>query len=203
VIDLVVLVADNRMALSVKTILKRFAALHIREITFEVFPHPKHDPGVLRSAHQFLRPLLRTHRYALVLFDRDGCGSVESRATIAEVVQANLDVNGWRDRSAVCVIDPELELWVWSRSPHVAQALGWRSQDRLDRFLIQAGFLHPQAVKPDPPKEAMEAALRHVRRPMSSSIYRRIAATVPFAQCADPSFLDFAQILQGWFGIAL
>jgi hypothetical protein len=201
VIDLIVLVADNRMALSVKTILRRNAALNIRAITYEVFAHAKHDPGVLTSAQDFLRPFLRTHSYALVLFDREGCGRTETRERISQAVQANLDVNGWRDRSAVCIFDPELEVWVWSRSPYVAQALGWQSKDRLDSWLTQSGFLQPPTVKPNRPKEAMNAALRHVRLPMSSSIYQRIAAHVSFGQCADPCFLEFAQTLRRWFAV--
>ncbi len=199
--DLIALVADNTMALSVKAILKRRAALRIRSITFDVYSHPKHDPGVLNSAQHFLRSFLGTHRYALVLFDRMGCGRAETRERISARVQANLDANGWRDRSAVCIIDPELEVWVWSRSPRVAQALGWPSQDKLDKFLTQAGFLQPPALKPNRPKEAMKAALVHVRRPMSSSIHRNIAANVGFAQCGDPSFLEFTQTLRRWFEI--
>jgi len=203
VTDLVVLVADNKMALSVRTILERAVALHIRDITSDVYSHPRHDPGVLNTAHHFLRPFLGTHRYALVLFDRVGCGRAESRERISALVQANLDANGWRGRSAVCILDPELEVWVWARSPHVAQALGWRSANNLGNWLRQSGFLpSPRAVKPDRPKEAMEAALRHVRRPMSSSIYRKIASHVPFAQCSDPCFLQFAHTLQQWFGIS-
>ena len=200
--DLFVLVADNTMALSMGTILTRCAALQIRDITFDVYPHPKHDPGVLNSAQHFLRPFLNTHRYALVLFDREGCGAAEIREKISALVQSRLDVNGWRNRSAVCIFDPELEVWVWARSPHVAKALGWTSQEKLDNWLAQEGFLRPPAVKPNEPKEAMKAALRHVRRPMSSSIYQKIAANVALTRCTDPCFLEFAQTLQRWFEIA-
>jgi len=202
VTDLIVLVADNTMALSVKAILRRRAALQIREITFDIFGHPKHDPGVLKSAQDFLRPFLNTHRYALVLFDYEGCGRGEARERISAAVQAKLDANGWRDRSAVHIIDPELEAWVWSRSPYVAPALGWHSRGSLDKFLAQAGFLQPPAIKPNRPKEAMKAALRHVQRPMSSAIHRNIAAHVSFAECIDPCFLEFAHTLQRWFDVA-
>ncbi|MEJ5276988.1 MAG: hypothetical protein WHU94_13845, partial [Thermogemmata sp.] len=66
--DLVVLVADKNMEHALKGILGRPAALHIRPITFDIFIHPRRDPGVLNYAPNFLRLHMAKYRYALVLF---------------------------------------------------------------------------------------------------------------------------------------
>lgn len=187
------------MKASLETILSRHKSLELRPIDFEVFVHPEHDPGMYRRAHLFLKTFLNTHQYALALFDREGCGCLDPAATLAGNVQANLDQHGWRGRSAVVVIDPELEAWAWADSPHVAQALGWRSQRQLTTWLQGQGFLAQGQTKPARPKEAMKASLERVKEPMSAAIYQRIARHVTYARCLDPSFTLMKQILKGWF----
>lgn len=108
---------------------------------------------------------------------------------------------GWKGNAAAIVIDPELENWVWGHSPHVATALGWTDKEQgIREWLLEEEFLaEATQAKPSRPKEAMEAVLRHVRRPRSSAIYRAIASTVSLAGCNDPSFVKFRQALHGWF----
>ncbi len=100
------------------------------------------------------------------------------------------------------VIDPELENWVWSRSIHVATALGWRDPtlDVREWLLDQNYLADTTQSKPTPPKEAMEAVLRHARKARSSAIYRAIANNVSLTSCDDPSFVKFRQTLLTWFG---
>ncbi len=77
------------------------------------------------------------------------------------------------------MIDPELEVWVWSDSPHVDRILQW--QDRrpsLREWLVEQKFLVPEEVKPERPKEAVENALRIVRLPRSSALYRQIRESI-------------------------
>ena len=57
-------------------------------------------------------------------------------------------------------------------------------------------FCHGKPVRP---KEAAEAALRKVRRPRSSNIYRKLAEVVSLQLCTDPAFLKLKSILQNWF----
>jgi hypothetical protein len=54
--DLVVLTADKDAYLGISALLNRQADLGTRTIAFECVAHPKHDSGVLMTAHHFLRP---------------------------------------------------------------------------------------------------------------------------------------------------
>ncbi len=199
--DLVVLVADKNMEQTVKGLLGRSRSLGIRPLEYDTFVHPRRDPGCLNEAHDFLRPFARSYGYALVMFDREGCGreQVEAR-TLAEEVKARLADNSWPDRAEVVVLDPELEVWVWSASPHVAACLGWADcQPSLRAWLAEEGHWPPETPKPPRPKEAMEAALRQVRKPRSSAIYLELAQTVSLQGHTEPAFLRFAGALQRWF----
>lgn len=101
------------------------------------------------------------------------------------------------------MIEPELEAWVFSDSPHVAEALGWsgRTPD-LATWLREGGFWEPGRVKPEDPKRAVDEALREARVRRSSSIYRTLAGKVSLQRCRDASFLNLRGVLQQWFPIA-
>jgi len=115
-------------------------------------------------------------------------------------VEQRLSTAGWGDRAAVVVIEPELEAWVWSDTPHVDEALGWKDKrPSLREWLISEGFLAEDDTKPGRPKEAMEKALRLARKKRSSAVYGQLAKRVSFQRCTDPSFLRLRQVLAGWF----
>lgn len=173
--------------------------LGIRPISFDPpYVHNKRDPGIYRLSHEFLRPLQRTATYALVVFDRDGCGSTQTREDLERQVETRLAQNGWLHRSAVIVIDPELENWVWNDSPHVAAALGWQ-HDQLHRWLTEGGYCQAGALKPSNPKECVEEALRLKGIPRSSAIYFNIARQVSFDRCTDPAFIKLRETFAAWF----
>jgi hypothetical protein len=165
--DLVVLVADSHQKAAVTGILSRAKAMGIRSVEADIRVHILRDPGCLREAHEFLRSFSRKYLHALVLFDREGCGQDDRpREVLEDQVQQHLSRSGWEDRSAVVVIEPELEAWVWSESPEVDAALGWEGRSpKLRDWLAQGGFLPAGQVKPLRPKEAMVAALRQAGRP--------------------------------------
>ena len=199
--DLVVLAADKNMQFAVKGLLARTKDVGIRPVTFDIFVHPDRDPGCRNSSHDFLRFALKSHAHAMVVFDRAG-GWIDSieRIELEAEVEQRLRRNGWQDRSAAVVIDPELENWVWSDSPVVSDLLGWRGRYvELRAQLEQRGFLRPQQTKPDRPKEALEFALWQARKQRSSSIYAEIARQVDFRPCVDPAFIKLRQTLAGWF----
>jgi hypothetical protein len=134
------------------------------------------------------------------MFDRDGCGSQDSRGKLEEAVEYRLTQNGWGDRSAAIVIEPELENWIWSDSPHVAESLGWIGHREDVRDWLQSrGELVPGASKPARPKEAMENVLRQTKRPRSSTVYESLARKVGLATCRDEAFAKLRSILQKWF----
>jgi hypothetical protein len=199
--DLVLLVADKNLEGTLRGLLSRSAALGLRSVAFDLFIHPERDPGCYRHAHEFLRPFIGRYEHTLVVFDREGCGREEKdRLALEADVETRLRENGWSERAAAVVVDPELEVWVWSGSPHVETALGWRTGDPpfLD-WLRGEGLLERGALKPARPKEAVERALRLTRRPRSSALYSQLARNVSTERCVDPSFAKLRSILQRWF----
>lgn len=199
--DLIVLVADRNMRAAVSGILIRPKALGIRQVTFDVLTHPQKDPGVLRHAHSFLRPFAGKHQHAVAMFDREGCGQERVNSIeLEKEVESRLARNGWPANAAALVLDPELESWVWSDSPEVDTALGWVGRTpSLRQWLAERELLRENQAKPERPKEAMEAALRLVRKPRSSAIYHRLAEGVSLRRCSDPAFIKLKTTLQRWF----
>jgi len=200
--DLIALVADSNMENTLRGLLSRYQALGIRPITYDIFRHDKRDPGCWTDAHNFLRPYANQYLHALVMFDHEGSGQERRKAAELEIeLECRLQQSGWdEDRARVVVLEPELEIWVWSDSPLVDTYLGWEAhQPDLRAWLRQRNLLAPDAFKPADPKKALEAALREVRIPRSSAIYRQLAERVSFRGCVDPCFNRFRTILTGWF----
>lgn len=201
--DLIVLTADKNMEFSVKGVLERPRALGISDIKFQIYPHPHRDPGCRLEGHEFLRTFSKRFCHALVMFDREGCGNDSlSRVELERVVEENLSKSGWEDRAAAVVINPELEIWLWSDSPEVDAALGWKGKSpSLRSWLLEKGFLNNGPLKPSPPKDAVEAALKEVYKPRSAAIYKKIAESVSLKRCQDPAFLKLKEKLTQWFPV--
>lgn len=200
--DLVCLVADGNIRETLSSLLRRRnSSLRIREIRVDFVVHPEHDPGCFLRSHDLLRTFVGRFRHALVVFDREGCGREQlSRTDLEEELERRLYGNGWNDRARAIAIDPELEAWFWSKSPHVSSALGWRDHRSLQTWLVKEGHLKAEdQVKPQRPKEAIESALKISKTPRSSSIYGNLATRASFQNCTDPSFKKFCEILKGWF----
>jgi len=199
--DLILLVADGNMQSAVKGLLARPEALGIRPVDFTVVPHPERDPGVFHRGPEFLDPFRHRYRHALVMLDREGSGQEGlARAAMEKRLEERLAADWEPDRSAAVVLDPELEAWWWSDSPHVATVLGWKSRNPdLRSWLIDEGYLEEGETKPARPKEAVEKALRVARKPRSSALYRQLASKVSLRRCQDLAFGRFCDILRGWF----
>jgi hypothetical protein len=135
------------------------------------------------------------------MFDYEGCGTVSiSPGLLEQQIENDLARAGWPERCAVVVIDPELEIWVWSDSPHVDEELGWRGRTPTLRLWMETrGFWPTGQAKPRRPKEALEAALHEVRKPRSSAIYQSLAEKVSLVRCEDRAFRRFRDILSKWF----
>lgn len=194
------LVADKNMEAAMLGLLERHQALGLRSITYDVYVHPRRDPGVFHEGVAFLRPLQRQYQHGLLVPDAAWEGAPQD-------IQGQLDDSLRRtslDRWArAIVIVPELEVWVWSRSPHVETALGWAGRNPPHWvWLRQRGLWADDDPKPRNPKEAVEESLEQVGKPRSSAIYRNIARTVSVERCTDTAFQGLRQALQEWFGIA-
>lgn len=199
--DLLVLVVGSNDISAIEGILAEYQRLGTRRIESQVQARRGWcDADVLRRCHDFLRPQQKLADFALVVFDREGCGRIEPIETLEKEVETRLASNGWANRSAAVVIDPELEAWVWSDSPHVETTLRWtKGRARLEEWLVQKGYRHPDQQKPHQPKEAVEALLRISKTPRTSSIYRELAKHVSFQRCTDPAFLKLRHVLKRWF----
>jgi hypothetical protein len=201
-LDLFVLVADQDQAQAILALLEhRTPSLGVRTCRFEVRKHPQHDGGCFRQAPDLLRTMQSQAAHALVVLDREGSGADEKAPGEIEAnLEGRLGTSGWDDRARAVVIDPELEIWLWSDSPHVATALGWIAGEAdLQKWLTGQGFLSAGAVKPARPKEAMLAVLHETRVKPSASIFAEAARNVSLERCQDRSFLRFRDILRGWF----
>lgn len=199
--DLVVLAADKNIDYGIRGLLTRPKSLGTRQIDADSLIHPRHDPGCLREAHNVLRPFAKSYDHALVVFDREGSGrETASRETLEAEVEARLAANGWDDRAAVVVIDPELEVWAFAASPHVAQCLGWPPGRGTLRSWLQRRHLWPAGrSKPEHPRAVFELILREVDRPRSSAVYERLGRRVGLRGCTDAAFYKFSTTLANWF----
>jgi hypothetical protein len=204
--DLVVLAADKNIDYGIRGLLSRPAALGIRPIlaSTDTFVHQHHDPGCAKEAHAFLRPMQDDYRHALVVFDRMGSGrEALSRAEISEEVRGRLAASGWGRRAESVVLDPELEIWVFAASPQVERCIGWPAgRSTLRRWLAERGLWDEGQTKPADPKAALELALREVKKPRSSAIYKQLGERVGVQGCTDPAFEKFRDTLRRWFPAA-
>lgn len=199
--DLVVLVADRDMEATLEGLLGRHQALAIRPIAFDVFRHPGHDSGCRVQGVSFLRTFCAQYERAILIFDREGSGRDNDAPVDVEIeIDADLRRNGWDDRATTIVLDPELEIWVWSDSPHVDRICGW--DNRIPSFrdwLVDEKFLDAADAKPLHPKEAFRHALRKVQKQPSSALFKKMAEKVSFKNCSDRGFLKLLNTLQTWF----
>ncbi len=196
--DLIVLTADNDMEWTMRTLLeKRTPALGIRQVKFTIQRHQRRDNGVFHEAPEFMRLYHHRAHYALILLDREGSGQEYlSAIEIENAIEQRVQQVGWpAERVAAIALDPELEIWVWSRSAHVPRVLNV-TPDQLAVFL-NAQTMTPQG-KPQRPKEALQQLLRQSGRPFSAHIFQELAESVSL-QTDERAFNKLRQSLQNWF----
>lgn len=197
---LVVVVADRDIEETLKMVLGRPRSLGMRPVLFECRRHPNRDGGCRANAAEFLRPFQNRFSHALVVFDREGCGSSSTRDVIEREVESELARSGWQTRGTAIVIDPELEGWLWSDSPAVLKGLGWnRRYAELRSWLEEEEVWDPSSAKPHKPKAALNRTLQRTRRRRSARLYGEIASSVSLTRCQDPAFGKLRTILQAWF----
>lgn len=197
--DLIVLVADKNMEHAVKGLLSRCKALNIRVIDADIRRHPQKDSGCRTGGTEFLSTFRSLYTHALLMFDLEGSGADVFNPEEIEQELENILQSKWGEQGAVVVIAPELDIWVWSDSPHVDTVLGWDGRiPDLRSWLTSQGF-QMTGGKPSRPKEALEEALREVRKPRTSAIYQSLAERVSLKRCNDRAFVRLVTILQSWF----
>ena len=75
----IVLAADRHIAASPEVLLRRRRTdPGVGSVSFDVRRYPESDAGCRSRAVECLRPFIPRYRYALVVFDHQGCGSAEA-----------------------------------------------------------------------------------------------------------------------------
>ena len=197
--DLFVLTADADASATMRQLLGRATDLGIRRIEFDVDRHLQRDPGCRVRASDWLRPHIQNYAYALVLFDRHGCGSQAPREQIQAEVEHDLRRNGWSERSKVIVIEPVLEAWVWAGTESVARVLGWEAHQDLREWLRTRRLWPARVAKPPRPKDAMKSVLECKQMRHSPRIFEDLASAVELDMCVDPAFGELRDTLARWF----
>lgn len=199
--DLIIPASDKDLEFALRGLLARPQALGIRPIDADIFVDPLHDPACALRGVPLISGFANQYRYGLLMFDHEGSGrETTSPQELADRLNAEFARSAWGARARAIVLVPELEAWIWSDSPHVDDAAGWKNRNPgLRPWLIDRGWLCTGKTKPVRPKEAFEAALREARTPRSASLYERIARTVSLRRCRDSSFRELRTTLTNWF----
>ena len=198
--DLVVLVADADMAEAARGLPRRLESLGIGKLAWRVVTHAMHDAGCRTAASAELRRFQSEFRQAVVMFDHSGCGDPRPREVIQREVEDGLARSGWRNRAKAIVIEPELEAWVWSRSRHVPELLGWTAgYPALRSWLERNGLGRVGESTPTDPKVAMRNAPKQMNLQPSARRFAELAGAVSLQRCSDPAFSEFARTLRKWF----
>ena len=159
--DLVCIVADKQIGATLDALLLRRHALGIRAVEAEILVHPHHDSGCCTRPADLLRGYRQAAEHALIVLDHAWVGvPVASGAELEVLIEERLGQAGMADWAVPVVIEPELEAWVFSASPHVPELLGWKGPWSAFRQALEDGNLWRAAdVKPADPKAAIEYVL--------------------------------------------
>ena len=202
--DLFIL-ADADIAATMNSLFtQRHDSLGIPSIEFTIIRRMKRDSGCRQGEAMAARSYINDHEYALVLFDKDGSGDERSeRLDILIALEEDLRRAGWKDRSKAIVIEPELEMWVWSGSPHVGKVLGWNEgTGALREWLCEHGLWPEGEAKPPDPKLALKRAMKAKNCSPTAATFKELAEKVSLRKCEDPAFLEVRETLQVWFPAA-
>ncbi len=197
--DLLLLVADKNMEFAVAGVLRRYEALGIRSVDFEVKVHAERDGGVRTTGAEILTRYAGSFQLSLMMLDLEGSGS---KCIDAVELETELDRKLeliWGDRAKSIVIEPEVDIWLWGSDTALQNVLRWSKQIAIRRWLQNCGFLIDDNGKPIRPKEAFEIVLRECRCPRSSSIYQKITSTISLRNCTDSAFQRLAGKVREWF----
>jgi hypothetical protein len=201
--DLILLLADLDAENTIRSLLdKRTESLGIRPISFDIVRHSMRDSGCCREAGAFLRGFTRTHQHAAVVFDHHGSGrDAQEPEDVENSIENDLRSNGWQTENCSCIVlKPELEIWAWTRSVHLANLLGFDgSMEVLNKYLIENGHKQEGFAKPSDPKTAFESCLRRGKIQRSARLFGKLAEKTSLKTCEDRSFSKFKLILKKWF----
>lgn len=205
--DLLVYVADADALAFMKAIMERPQALGIRPIDFEIERHPMRDSGMVQSGAELVRMKKGKYRKALLMWDHHGSGRDHKQAPdeVEQEIQSKLDSFTWSGNSAVVVLVPELEQWLWFCENAVAAYCGVTVNQLTQWQNDQAQKLGmtSDALKAEQPKELFEHVMRErLKQTISPRDFEEIgkrASITKLLGCA--SFISIAETLRSWFPV--
>ncbi len=202
--DLLLYTADADAMGFMRSILNRPKALGIRNISFDIERHPLRDSGMIQSAAELTRMKKGMYSKALLMWDHHGSGrDRHSPQVIAREVQHKLDQYTWSGNSAVTVLMPELEEWLWCCEQALARYCNISAEDLLQWTKIMAGehSVTVEELRRKYPKELFEHVMRdRLRRTISPKDFEKIgeiASIRSLEQCE--SFNTILVTLKMWF----
>lgn len=202
--ELIILVADGTMAAVFQAFFERqfHHSLGCAQFDFDPGADIFHDPlntdgGVHKRCHEILRAYLKTHRRALVVLDRQ-FGAERQASEIRFEIENKLNSNGWLDRAAAIVIDPELEVLLWQDNPNVERLLR-HTGPSLRQLLASDGRWPLGSAKPPSPKELIRSIIRSNHAGAPIVVYSQIVRSVTTAGCVDPAYQALREVMRTWF----
>jgi hypothetical protein len=203
--DLLVYVADADALAFMRSILRRHQALGIRAVTFDIERHPQRDSGMVQSGAELVRMKKGKYGKALLMWDHHGSGRdhKQTPAIVCQDIQTKLDNYTWSGNSAVTILAPELEQWLWFCEGAVASHCGIL-QAQLDRWVQDRADKLGKTVtvlKQQQPKELFEHIMRdRLRQTISPRDFDVIGQRASVnALLACDSFSAVALTLRTWF----
>lgn len=194
--DLVILTADKNAEYLLRGLIPRLQYSHnIEPLEYDIFSHPRRDPGCYNDGVEFLRAFKGRYKRCLLIFDYEGSGIKSGHHDAEQELESALTGSGWNQAQCI-IISPELDKWIFANSNHLPGILGMdgKTYSELITFLVANSFTF-QNGKPTRPKEALELILKEQRIPRSSSLYKEVASKVTYSNCIDTQFQNLLLIL--------
>ncbi|MBF0239444.1 MAG: hypothetical protein HQM12_17210 [SAR324 cluster bacterium] len=203
--DLFLYTADADTMAFMSALLKRPQALGIRPITFEADRHPQRDAGMVQTGAELTRMRKGQYQKALLLWDHHGSGREHQQEPqeVASEIQEKLNQYTWSGNSAITILVPELEQWLWYCEQAVAthcKVSVEQLQQWTESRAHQLGK-EPEYLRKQQPKELfehlMKNRLKRTISPRDFEVIGSIASISALERCE--SFKFVLETLRIWF----
>ena len=203
--DLLVYVADADAMAFMRSVLNKPQALGIRPLSFDIERHPQRDAGMVQSGAELVRMKKGRYHKALLMWDHHGSGRdrKQSPEDVGFEIQEKLNSFTWKNNSAVTVLVPEIEQWLWC-CPNAVAAHCEVTAEKLQKWIEERAEKldqAPDALKLDQPKELFEYVMRdRLQRTISPRDFEEIgrrAGVAGLLECG--TFRVIVETLRSWF----
>ena len=204
---LIIRVADADMERFLNAILNKPEALGIRPIQFDIERNTdaRGDSGMRANGAELTRMDKDDYQKVVLMWDYQGCGHEHKKSaqTVAKETQDQLDRISWQANSAVIIVEPELERWLWYCEQAIAEHLHKtvaELQQWGETYANQRNMSLADLIEQDPKGLFEYIVCTHLRRTRTPRNYEQIGkrASIKSLQESE-SFRQFAETLQNWF----